>query len=606
MRLFVTGTDTDIGKTRVTAAFAAMCVARGERPTIVKAVQTGLAPGAPGDAAEAAALAGCAALEFARFRLPADPWSAAEAENAPLLDARRLAQQIESVAGTVIVEGAGGVAVPINPEETVATVIAQTSCAAVVVAGLRLGCISHTAAHRSPTSKRMGSRARCRTGGALGAVRSRRTLAQCTGDRNARAGSGPHRIRSRRAAQRRSRRNTLGQGWNPCLTPSPPRAASPSTKTACSAATCWPDFRRCPREDIGGLLTLADDVRRRASGDAAAVEVLFNAKMGGCSEDCHFCSQSARYATDVLAEPLRETHEFLTAAREAQARGAGEFCIVVAVRGPSNALLERVCEATRAIRADMPEMHVAVSLGILTDAHCAQLAEAGVHKINHNLETSRRHFPAICSTHSYDERWETCLRAKRHGFELCSGGIIGMGETAEDRLDFLCALQELGPVEVPINFLNPRPGTPLSDRSIVDPVEALRFGRDGAARATLRPRAPRRRTRDHVARLTGLGHAERRVGHRAGRLSPPPPAAKTQKTSRCSAVPVSPSKGRSSDRGSLNRGNDADRNGRAARERIADGERARTGGHRGNGKRAVGHGAGGDDAVAATHRIDLA
>jgi len=230
-----------------------------------------------------------------------------------------------------------------------------------------------------------------------------------------------------------------------------------------------------PREDVGGLLTLADDVRRRASGDAAAVEVLFNAKKGGCSEDCHFCSQSARYATDVLAEPLRETHEFLDAAREARDRGAAEFCIVVAVRGPSNALLERVCEATRAIRADMPEMHVAVSLGILTDAHCAKLAEAGVHKINHNLETSRRHFPAICSTHSYDERWETCLRAKRHGFELCSGGIIGMGETAEDRLDFLCALQELGPVEVPINFLNPRPGTPFADRSLVEPVEALRF-----------------------------------------------------------------------------------------------------------------------------------
>lgn len=230
-----------------------------------------------------------------------------------------------------------------------------------------------------------------------------------------------------------------------------------------------------PREDVGGLLTLADEVRRRASGEAAAVEVLFNAKKGGCSEDCHFCSQSARYATDVVAEPLRETHEFLAAAREARDRGAAEFCIVVAVRGPSNALLDRVCEATRAIVADMPDMHVAVSLGILTDAHCAALVDAGVHKVNHNLETSRRHFPAICSTHSYEERWETCLRAKRHGFELCSGGIIGMGETPEDRLDFLCALQELGPVEVPINFLNPRPGTPLEDRSIVDPIEALRF-----------------------------------------------------------------------------------------------------------------------------------
>jgi biotin synthase len=230
-----------------------------------------------------------------------------------------------------------------------------------------------------------------------------------------------------------------------------------------------------PRERVGELLTLADDVRRRASGETAAVEVLFNAKKGGCSEDCHFCSQSARYATDVVAEPLRAAHEFLAAAREARERGAAEFCIVVAVRGPSNALLERVCEATRAIRADLPEMHVAVSLGILNDGHCEALVDAGVHKVNHNLETSRRHFPAVCSTHSYQERWETCLRAKRHGLELCSGGIIGMGEGPDDRIDFLCALQELGPVEVPINFLNPRPGTPFADRSIVDPVEALRF-----------------------------------------------------------------------------------------------------------------------------------
>jgi biotin synthase len=230
-----------------------------------------------------------------------------------------------------------------------------------------------------------------------------------------------------------------------------------------------------PREQVPALLELADEVRARTWGDEAAVEVLFNAKKGGCSEDCHFCSQSARYATDVITEPLRETHEFLEAARDARERGAAEFCIVVAVRGPSTVVLNRVCEAARAIRADMPSMTVAVSLGILTDAHCAALAEAGVHKINHNLETSRRHFPAICSTHSFEERWETCLRAKSHGFDLCSGGIIGMGETVEDRIDFLTALQELGPVEVPINFLNPRPGTPFADRSIVDAVEALRF-----------------------------------------------------------------------------------------------------------------------------------
>jgi dethiobiotin synthase len=143
-RLFVTGTDTDVGKTRVTAALAAACVARGERPTIVKAVQTGLAPGIPGDAAEAGALAGCAALELARFGLAADPWSAALAEAAPPLDAAALAARIEALAGPAIVEGAGGAAVPINATETLADVAVRTSCAAVVVTGLRLGCISHT------------------------------------------------------------------------------------------------------------------------------------------------------------------------------------------------------------------------------------------------------------------------------------------------------------------------------------------------------------------------------------------------------------------------------------------------------------------------------
>jgi dethiobiotin synthetase len=143
MRLFVVGTDTDVGKTRVTAALAAMFVARGERPTIVKAVQTGLAPGVDGDAAEAGLLAGCASLELARFALPADPWSAALADNAAPPSAVTLARHIEAVPSPVIVEGSGGAAVPINADETLTTVAAQTSCEAVVVVGLRLGCISH-------------------------------------------------------------------------------------------------------------------------------------------------------------------------------------------------------------------------------------------------------------------------------------------------------------------------------------------------------------------------------------------------------------------------------------------------------------------------------
>jgi biotin synthase len=229
-----------------------------------------------------------------------------------------------------------------------------------------------------------------------------------------------------------------------------------------------------PREDVPELLRLADDVRRAFYGNKAGVEVLFNAKKGGCSEDCHFCSQSARYASDVVPEPLHTVADFVDAAREAHTRGAGEFCIVVAVRGPSNTLLGRIAEAVREIKRELP-LHVAVSLGILRDDQMSVLVDAGVDKVNHNLETSRRYFGQICTTHTYQERWETCERVKRFGLELCSGGIIGMGETVEDRIDFLVALQHLEPEEVPINFLNPRPGTPLADRSLVEPVEALRF-----------------------------------------------------------------------------------------------------------------------------------
>src|SRR5580700_2569690 len=227
-------------------------------------------------------------------------------------------------------------------------------------------------------------------------------------------------------------------------------------------------------EHVPALLALADDVRSHYCGNEIAVEVLYNAKKGGCSEDCNFCSQSARYATDVQAEPLSRVEEFVAAARAAQGRGAGEFCIVVAVRGPSEKLLERVITSVTQIKAELP-LTVAVSLGILTDRHVERLAGAGVDKVNHNLETSRRYFPSICTTHTYDERWETCLRVKRHGLELCCGGIIGMGESVADRIAFIEALQELQPQEVPINFLNPRPGTPFGDRSLLDPVEALRF-----------------------------------------------------------------------------------------------------------------------------------
>jgi biotin synthase len=229
-----------------------------------------------------------------------------------------------------------------------------------------------------------------------------------------------------------------------------------------------------PEADVPDLLALADAVRERFCGNRVAVEVLYNAKKGGCSEDCHFCSQSARYATGVDSEPLSSVEGFVQAAHDAHARGAGEFCIVVAVRGPSARLLQRVCSAARLIKAELP-LTVAVSLGILREDQVKALADAGVDKVNHNLETSRRYFPHVCTTHTFDERVETLRLVRAYGLAVCCGGIIGMGETLADRVDFLCTLQEFDPEEVPINFLNPRPGTPFQDRSLVEPVEALRF-----------------------------------------------------------------------------------------------------------------------------------
>ncbi|MDQ2865896.1 MAG: biotin synthase BioB [Candidatus Eremiobacteraeota bacterium] len=231
---------------------------------------------------------------------------------------------------------------------------------------------------------------------------------------------------------------------------------------------------RLPESDVPDLLALADATRMHFCGSEIAVEVLYNAKKGGCSEDCHFCSQSARFATDVDAEPLASVQGFVDAARDARARGAGEFCIVVAVRGPSRKLLDRVCEAVRLIKAELP-LTVAVSLGILSEDQILRLLDAGVNKVNHNLETSRRYFPQVCTTHTFEERWQTLQLVRKHDLEICCGGIIGMGETIDDRIDFLCTLQLLDPAEVPINFLNPRPGTPFQDRSLVEPVEALRF-----------------------------------------------------------------------------------------------------------------------------------
>jgi biotin synthase len=227
-----------------------------------------------------------------------------------------------------------------------------------------------------------------------------------------------------------------------------------------------------PDERLGELLALAHEVRMRWCGPEVEVEGIVSVKTGGCPEDCHFCSQSGRFDTPVRSVWL-DIPELVAAAEATAATGATEFCIVAAVRGPDERLMSQVADAIAAIR-DAVEINVACSLGILTPGQAGRLAALGVHRYNHNLETARSFFGQVVTTHSWQERHDTCRLVRTAGMELCCGGIIGMGESTRQRAELAGQLAALGPHEVPLNFLNPRPGTPLAGRPRVTGADALR------------------------------------------------------------------------------------------------------------------------------------
>jgi biotin synthase len=161
------------------------------------------------------------------------------------------------------------------------------------------------------------------------------------------------------------------------------------------------------------------------------------------------------------------------AARQTAATRATEFCIVAAVRGPDARLMSQVRGAIAAIRESV-DINIACSLGILTPAQAEELAELGVHRYNHNLETARSYFPRVVTSHTWEERWETLMLVREHGMEVCCGAIIGMGETLDQRAELAAQLGALSPDEVPLNFLDPRPGTPFAHLDVVDARDALR------------------------------------------------------------------------------------------------------------------------------------
>ncbi|HET9874666.1 MAG TPA: biotin synthase BioB [Mycobacterium sp.] len=226
-----------------------------------------------------------------------------------------------------------------------------------------------------------------------------------------------------------------------------------------------------PEDRLEELLELAHEVRMRWCGPEVEVEGIISLKTGGCTEDCNFCSQSAVFESPVRGVWL-DIPDLVEAAKATAASGATEFCIVAAVRGADDKLLKQVDEGVQAIRKEV-DIPIAASLGLLTPRAAKRLKEIGVHKYNHNLETAQSYFPSVVTTHTWEDRLRTLELVRENGMELCSGGILGMGESLEQRAEFAVQIAQLNPDDVPINFLNPQPGTPLENMEMLPATEAL-------------------------------------------------------------------------------------------------------------------------------------
>ncbi|MBI5575205.1 MAG: biotin synthase BioB [Deltaproteobacteria bacterium] len=230
-----------------------------------------------------------------------------------------------------------------------------------------------------------------------------------------------------------------------------------------------------PREAMWRLLDVTESVRRRFKGDGIRLCSIVNAKSGLCSEDCSFCSQSRRSTAEIGKYPLIDEDRIVASAREAKARGAREFSIVasgMAMR--SRKELVRVGNAVERIR-DEVGVETCVSLGTISAENVAYLLSRGLRSVHHNLETSRSFFPSMCTTHEYEEDVRAVREAKAAGAWVCCGGIFGIGETDEDRVELSMTLRELDVDSIPVNFLNAVPGTPLEGKRDLAPFHCLKI-----------------------------------------------------------------------------------------------------------------------------------
>lgn len=242
---------------------------------------------------------------------------------------------------------------------------------------------------------------------------------------------------------------------------------TPLTRPECLAVL------RAPDDDLLDLLAAAFMVRRRYFGNTVRLQMLLNAKSGACQEDCHYCSQSAVSKAPIERYGLLSTDAMQDGARRAASAKAQRYCIVISGRSPLDREINDIADAVRTIKRDIP-IQICCSLGLLSERQAHLLKDAGVDRINHNLNTSEAYHASICTTHTYQDRLATIKNARAAGLEICSGGIVGMGESNDDLIDLALALREVRPDSIPVNTLHPVAGTPLENCRHLTPTRCLK------------------------------------------------------------------------------------------------------------------------------------
>lgn len=223
------------------------------------------------------------------------------------------------------------------------------------------------------------------------------------------------------------------------------------------------------------LTQAADEIRMHFNGNAFDICTIINGKCGRCSEDCKYCAQSAHYHTSCQdSYPLLDTEALLEGARHNDEQGVLRYSIVTSGKRLSDKEVDQVCDSIREIRRQT-NIQVCVSFGLLNEEQFRKIKEAGASRVHCNLESSRNYFPQVCTTHTYEEKIETLKAAKRAGLSICSGGIMGLGETMEDRIDMVLTARELGVKSIPVNLLNPIPGTPYENNRVLTNDELCRI-----------------------------------------------------------------------------------------------------------------------------------